>query len=558
MPHYHYSIRDRAGWSINPQPAKAPKAPTPPKVSAPKAPSAKLPGVKLPNIGGGAAEGVGKIAGVGAGLVNRATSGIERVAGFGERFSQDAAGHYHYTIPFRGSSGDQELGLHGHFDPSKHPRGEGGKFGSGGGSSVHPLAQPAPQPKQTLATRAREKVGQMAHNFTKEDMELLTKNTHAGGSQPRITLGRHITQTIPNVVMSHIREEGDNLKHTGGFFNSLRKGQKPTSEQWQGARRLGTRALMIGAGALHGDPTGTIAGFAHHAGEELLNHLMAEHGAKFAGGALRAFQHLTGSGRREGATRHHGDALFRDAVGCDPQCYRDMVNFLHHLAEIAQNHPISTPRMIQLMRQNRQAHRDSRNMPMFGGLAGNALGDAGTSEGVKKAWRKRKAGKHFTTSGVSIAPNKPPTTQIETSSGKTLSRLPPPAPQRGTAQQVGPIGEKPKPGVIPKNRGPAERVSTEGPARAQSSLAKAAGEEPSKRNKGKLQQGMPTYFQRKQMTPSEREREYETAEKERAGYAREDFKKELQSLRQRHKAGETLTEKELARMNRLGRAYGGH
>jgi hypothetical protein len=108
MTHYHINVRDAGGApavpSVKPPTAKPPRAPGAKPPAAPKAPVPRggAPGVKAPSAGAGIA-GIGQVGQRAAGLVNRASGVVQRVAGFGEEFNRDSDGHLHFNIPSRGA-----------------------------------------------------------------------------------------------------------------------------------------------------------------------------------------------------------------------------------------------------------------------------------------------------------------------------------------------------------------------------------------------------------------------------------------------------------------------
>jgi len=641
--HYHINIGDAksaVGAPAVPKvtPAKAPSA-NPPRALTVKPP--QMPGPQQPKPppkpaanattpGGntkkplglsspikGAASAASTIAGKGVGAVERAHGLVNRVAAVGEEVNRDQ------SIRFRGSNdagtaamAAMTRGEHNHINvntgrqwvESQHPRSHGQFAKAAGGA----------------AKKAGSAITNLGKGLTQEDYETIHKHMTAN-SPLRKKVADGIIKGIPQILHNMYKEERNNVVGCVQAIKNLKSGQPVTPEQKSAMKKLAFRAVATTVGFLHGDPSGTVPHVILAFGEELLNHTMIEHGVTTAGAGVRAgisgLRHAFGGHALQPGTDGHP---FRDDMSIKSADWRLLTDFLKRYAQNFASKQLPNNKMQQLLQQAKQAktngNGDHKNMPMFGGLAGNRLGDEGTSEGAKKGWAHRQSGgggkelhptyvaqqkaeserrKAASTMGSGRVMKSTGYTRAGTASVPVQSsgRTPPPAPKVGQAGTSPILSEK------QRARAEKQRLrSNRDPIK--SGLGSAAGEPESGRTKGKTQAERPTRIekgpgrvwsggprgQRKPMTPTEVKEEVEgaksgrntripgsrkvdpetgrplkvdtrrrlpPAQMERKAEFVTSSREHLHELQKRKKAGEQLTDQEQARLKRLLRTYGG-
>jgi hypothetical protein len=96
--------------------------------------------------------------------------------------------------------------------------------------------------------------------------------------------------SMAKALPQHIwHEEKTHAIHAAGGLKAMATGSRPTPEQMKGLRSFGLRVAMSGGSMLlTGDPTGTVAHAAVMLAQEIVQHVIIEHGAKLGIGMARA------------------------------------------------------------------------------------------------------------------------------------------------------------------------------------------------------------------------------------------------------------------------------
>jgi phage-related protein (TIGR01555 family) len=198
--------------------------------------------------------------------------------------------------------------------------GEAGEAGGrkAGRSTIHFHADPGQKLGQQSSGEGigmKSLAGRALHSFGKEDYEILHKFTDSPPEQRQNIATRSVqfAKALPRMVLNAGIEEKNNVVHTAGALRSMLTGKGPSPEQWRGLRNIGLTALMVGVPMLLGDPL-SAAEAVHHAGGELMNHVLIEHAAKMAIGVGLTTAALRRRKKTAAAPAHDADP----AAGAGP------------------------------------------------------------------------------------------------------------------------------------------------------------------------------------------------------------------------------------------------
>jgi hypothetical protein len=172
------------------------------------------------------------------------------------------------------------------WEESKHRREAHGRFTSGGGGGgVH---QHIPSATPGVGARAAAAVVHRIGEVGRPEAQAIHEALKPGG-EARKSWASRIAGMAKDLPKHIWHEEKTHAMHAAGGLKAMATGNRPTPEQMKGLRSFGLRMAMSGGSMLlTGDPTGTVAHAAVMLAQEIVQHVIIEHGAKLGIGMARA------------------------------------------------------------------------------------------------------------------------------------------------------------------------------------------------------------------------------------------------------------------------------
>jgi hypothetical protein len=211
------------------------------------------------------------------------------------------------------------------WEESKHRREAHGRFTSGGGGSGTPGVHQHVPGVAGIAAQAVAAARQHLGEFARPEAHVIHQALQPGGAA-RKSWASKVASMAKNLPQHIWHEEKTHAVHAAGGLKAMATGNRPTPEQMKGLRSFGLRMAMSGGSMLlTGDPTGTVAHAAVMLAQEIVQHVIIEHGAKLGIGMARA---AVGG----------GDAAPDDTDDLTPEDIARLQAFLEDLAEAIANY----------------------------------------------------------------------------------------------------------------------------------------------------------------------------------------------------------------------------